>query len=108
MINTNYFYLNVFLMAVGTLMIRGCFIALSGKMTITPKLRELFTFIPAAIFPALIMPGSFFHQGTVAWLGGKERFIILILSAIACGFIRNTLFVICFGLALLFFVCNLA
>lgn len=104
MINSTYFLLNVFLLAVGTLSIRGCFIALSNRMNITPKLRELFTFIPASIFPALIMPGSFFHQGSVLWLGGKERFVILLLAGVACYFVRNTLFVISFGLTLLYVV----
>jgi branched-subunit amino acid transport protein len=102
MINGNYFLLNVAALTIGTICIRGFFIALSGKMNISPKVKELFTYIPAAIFPALIIPATFFHQGTVAWLGGKERFIILIVSGIACYFVRNTLFVICFGLSLLY------
>lgn len=107
MINENYFLLNVALLALGTLSIRGFFIALSGKMKITPKIRELFTFIPSAIFPALIMPATYFHQGSVEMLEGKERFFILLVSGLACYFIRNTLFVVSFGLTLLFCVTQL-
>lgn len=99
MINPNYFLLNVAALTVGTICIRGFFIALSGKMNISPKVKELFTYIPAAIFPALIIPATFFHPN-------KERFIILIVSGIACYFVRNTLFVICFGLSLLYLIAN--
>lgn len=106
MINGNYFLLNVVALTFGTIFIRGFFIALSGKMKISPKVKELFTYIPAAIFPALIIPATFFHQGAVEWLGGKERFVILLLSSVACYFYRNTLFVICFGLSLLYLVVN--
>jgi branched-subunit amino acid transport protein len=106
MINGNYFLLNVLLLVIGTLFIRGFFIALSARMNISSKLKELFTFIPAAIFPALIMPAAFFHKGSVELLAGKERFLILIASGIVCYFIRNTLFVISFGLILLYVVKN--
>lgn len=104
MINGNYFLLNVALLTVGTIFIRGFFIALSGRMNISPKVKELFTFIPAAIFPALIMPAAFFHKGSVELLAGKERFLILIVSGIVCYFVRNTLFVISFGLVMLYLV----
>ncbi|HXH32662.1 MAG TPA: AzlD domain-containing protein [Bacteriovoracaceae bacterium] len=104
MISERYFILNVALLAIGTICIRGSFIALSGKLSISPKVRELFSYIPAAILPALIVPVNFFHRGQVEWLGGKERFLILIVSGVVCYFIRNTLFVIAFGLALLYLV----
>lgn len=104
MINSNYFLLNVLLLVMGTLFIRGFFIALSSRLNISSKVKELFTFIPAAIFPALIMPAAFFHKGTVELLAGKERFLILIASGIVCYFFRSTLFVISFGLILLYLV----
>ncbi len=108
MIDKNYFLLNVAGLVIGTVFIRGFFIALSSKMNISIKVKELFTFIPAAIFPALIMPATFFHQGAVEVLGGKERFCVLMLAAVACFFIRSTLFVIGFGLALLFMISKIS
>lgn len=102
MINNNYFLLNVFALTVGTIMIRGSFIFLSSKMKISPKLKELFSYIPAAILPTLIIPATFFYQGKVDIFGGKERFLILLVSIVAVYFIRNTLFIIIFGLALLY------
>ncbi len=104
MININYFLLNVIALTIGTIAIRGSFIALSGKMHISAKVKDLFTYIPAAILPALVIPATFFHQGNVDWLQGKERFIILLIASLACFFYRNTLFVICFGLSLLYVV----
>ncbi|HXH74560.1 MAG TPA: AzlD domain-containing protein [Bacteriovoracaceae bacterium] len=104
MINNDYFLINVMALTIGTIFIRGFFIALSGKMTISTKVKELFTFIPAAIFPALIVPATFFHQGSVSWLFQHERFLILIASGIFCYFVRNTFAVISFGLALLYLV----
>ena len=100
MIDSHYFLIIVGLMCVGTILIRGFFIALSGKMVISPKVRELFTYIPASIIPALIIPSTFFQPG-------KERFLILLAASIVCYFVRNTFAVIAFGLVLLYLVTQL-
>ena len=102
MINDNYFLLNVVLLAVGTIIIRGSFIALSGKMKNSEKLRELFSFIPAAVLPAFIFPATFFHRGVVESIYGKERVLILIASGVVFFFVRSTLLIISFGLFLLY------
>lgn len=104
MIDSSYFLANVALLTVGTIIIRGSFISLSGKMKNTEKLRELFSYIPAAIFPAIIVPATFFHHGKVEWLMQKERFVILLASVVVSYFIRNTLFIVVFGLSLLYIV----
>jgi branched-subunit amino acid transport protein len=104
MINPDYFLTNVFLLAAGTLIIRGFFIALSGKIKISEKMRELFSFIPAAILPAFIFPTTFFHQGIVSFLGEKERFFVLFLSGLVFYFKRSTLLIIAFGLVSLYFL----
>lgn len=106
MISEAYFFTIVALLTIGTVAIRGSFIALARRMTLTPKLRELFGFIPAAIFPALIVPVTFFHHGQVDWLAGKERFTVLLLSGLLCYFIRSTLAVVSFGLLALYLVTN--
>ncbi|MBL7665230.1 MAG: AzlD domain-containing protein [Bacteriovoracaceae bacterium] len=104
MIDNNYFLIITFLLCVGTLLIRGSFIAFSEKMNLSPRVRELFTYIPAAIFPALFVPATFFHQGIVEAISGKERFLVLIASSILCYFVRKTIVVIGFGMLLLYFV----
>ena len=99
MINGNYFLLNVFLLTVGTLVIRGFFISLSGKMKVSDKMRELFSYIPAAVLPAFIFPATFFHQD-------KERFLVLLVSGIIFYFKRSTLLIISVGLVLLYLFTN--
>lgn len=102
MINESYFYLNVLFLVIGTLVIRGSFIAVSERVRISPKVRDLFSYIPAAVLPTIIVPTTFFHQGVVEIMHGKERFIVLIIATIASFFIKGTLFCIVFGLGLLY------
>lgn len=102
MIESNYFYLVLGLMILGTLAIRGSFIFFSNRISIPTSVRELFSYIPAAVFPALIAPAAFFHSGKVSWLYEKERFVVLLLAGVVCYYVRNTFLVISFGLGLLF------
>ena len=104
MIDDSYFLLVTVLLCLGTFLIRVSFIAFSGVLKVSPEVRELFTYIPAAIFPALFVPATFFYQGTVAWLGGMERFWVLVAASVVCFFYRSTLVVISFGLLLLYVV----
>ena len=104
MIEMKYFWLNVLWLSVGTLMIRGTFIAVSARVQISDRLRQIFSFIPAAILPAFVAPAVFFHEGHQAWLVGKERFFILLLSSLVCFYSKSTLVTIVFGLGLLYFL----
>lgn len=107
MISELYFWQNIIILAIGTLAIRGSIIAVSKKVQITPRHREMFTFIPAAILPALIAPMVFFHEGHVQWLLGKERFAVLILSTAVCVYTRHMLLTVCFGLVTLYLLTQL-
>lgn len=100
----SYFWLNILAIAVGTLMIRGSLIALSQKVRINERTKEIFSFIPAAILPAFIGPAVFFHQGQVSWLYEKERLVVLALATVVCYFFRNTLITVVFGLATLYLI----
>lgn len=106
MIPDNYFALSVLLLALGTFTIRSFFIVLSNRIRISDDVKKLFSYIPAAILPAMIIPQNFFHQGAVDVMGGKERIVILILSGLLFLYARNTLLMITFGLGLLFLVTN--
>jgi branched-subunit amino acid transport protein len=64
--------------------------------------KEVLSFIPAAILPAMIAPMVFFHQGEVVFLAGKERLAVLILATLVCYYTKNMLITIGFGLALLY------
>ncbi len=108
MIDANYFLTNTILMIIGTVSIRGFFIAFSKRMTISNKMRELFTFIPAAILPAIFVPATFFHQGHVDALFNKERFLVMLVCLVATYFYRHTLFCVALGLGLLFLIQSFA
>ncbi len=107
MIHTQYFWVNIVFLALGTFAIRFSFIAISSKIVITQKMKEVFSFIPTAILPAIIAPAVFFHKGQVAFLNGHERFIILILATFVCYLTRSTLLTILFGLVSLYIVIKL-
>lgn len=104
MIETSYFWTVIFLLMVGTISIRGSLIAFSKKIKINERAKELFSFIPAAILPAFIVPSSFFHQGNVAFLDGKERLFILGVAAMVCLWTKSTLITILTGLIGLYLV----
>ena len=107
MIETNYFWIVTFFLTVGTFIIRGLFIFLSTKIKISERAKEILSFIPAAILPAMIAPMVFYHQGQVEYLMNKERLIILILAVLFCYFIRNMLLTLGFGLGLLYLLTQL-
>jgi branched-subunit amino acid transport protein len=104
MIDSEYFWNNIFFLALGTIAIRGSIIALSARVKISDRVKELFSFIPAAILPAFIAPAVYFHNGHVDWVFGKERLLILILATAVCYFTRSTLVTITFGLGALYFI----
>lgn len=89
-------------LSLGTFLIRSSFIYLSSKVKVSPRLKSTFSLIPAAIFPALIVPMAFFHRGVNESLFYKERFFVLIISALICFKFRNILVCIVSGLALLY------
>jgi branched-subunit amino acid transport protein len=102
MIEPSYFWTNIFLLALGTLAIRGTFIAMSSRVKISDRWRQIFSFIPVAILPAFVAPAVFFHQGHQALLFGKERFFVLVASTAVCFFSKSTLATIAFGLVALY------
>ncbi|MES2965417.1 MAG: AzlD domain-containing protein [Bdellovibrionota bacterium] len=108
MIETSTFWVCVVAIALGTLVIRFSVIALSGRIVITDRHRELFTYIPASIFPALVVPLVFFHEGVVTWLAGKERLVIIVLAVIVSLFIRSMMLTLVFGLLALYVLTQVA
>lgn len=104
MIDTQYFWMNVFMLMIGTIVIRASVIAMSAKMEIGARVKELFSFIPAAILPAFVAPAVFLHQGHVEWAHGKERLLILAFATALCYYTRSTLATIAFGLVALYVI----
>jgi branched-subunit amino acid transport protein len=87
---------------IGTFSIRGSLIAVSSRVRISNRTKEVFSYIPAAILPAFIAPFAFFHQGQTALFEGKERMVVLMASTLVCLWSRSTVGTICFGLIALY------
>ncbi len=107
MVESSYFWSTVVLLAAGTFLIRYSVIGLLKKAEISAKVREVFTYIPAAILPALITPGVFFHQGKVEALAGKERMVVLLAASVVTWVWRSTLVTLFFGMVALYLVTHL-
>lgn len=104
MIDTNYFWTIILLLTAGTIFIRGSIIAVSDRIQISNRAKELFSYIPAAILPAFVAPAVFFHHGHTSWSHGKERLLVLVISFLVCLKTRSTVVTIIFGLVTLYFV----
>ena len=104
MIESGYFWQIVFFLAIGTFSIRFSIIGLSSRVVISPRMREIFSFIPASVLPALVAPMVFFHQGKAEWIYGKERFLVLLLASVICYFSRSMVITIVSGLVTLYLV----
>ncbi len=90
------------LLASGTFAIRVSLIAMSDRINVTGKHREFFSYIPAAIIPAIVVPMVYFHNGSVSLLGGKERLAVMVFAAAVCWWTRSMLATIAAGLLLLY------
>ena len=97
-----YFWTIIFGLSLGTFIVRASFILVLSKVNISKRIEEIFSFIPAAILPAIVTPLAFFHQGEVQLLFGKERLLILILGIFVFYKSKNMLVTILFGLVLLY------
>lgn len=102
MINAAYFWTIIFCVMIGTLTIRASLILAAARIRMPERAREMFSFFPAAIFPAFIVPVAFFHQGHSELLFGKERLWVLFAAAVVCLWTRSTLATILFGLIALY------
>ena len=102
MISQQYFWVNIFLLAIGTLFIRSSIIIASSRVKISARTKEIFSFIPVAVLPALAAPMVFYHQGEVEWLLGKERLIILLLATIVAYHTKKMTGPLVFGLVTLY------
>ncbi len=104
MIGESHFWITIVSLSIGTLLIRSSMILLSSRITISSRVKEVFTFIPVAVIPALLMPMVFFHKGEISAIYGKERLLILLLSTLICYLTKSMVFTILFGLSSLYFL----
>lgn len=59
-------WLLVVIIGICTLLLRASFLAILGEGSIPPSLRRALRFVPAAVFPAIAIPGILFVDGSYA------------------------------------------
>lgn len=104
MISSYYFWTIIILLGLGTFAVRSSFIVFSSKIKISDRLKEVLSFIPVAVLPALITPMVFFHEGSVEWMAGKERLVVLALASLVCVYTKSIIATVLAGLGLLYFL----
>lgn len=100
--NELYFLKTIIPLGIGTLFIRCSFIFLGNKVRISNFTREIFTYIPAAVLPALAVPMVYYHEGFVEVLQNKERLVAFVFGLFICLLSRNILITIVSGLVSLY------
>ncbi len=100
----SYFWGTIIPLGIGTLLIRMSFIFFGKHLKLSEKSQKLFSYIPAAVFPAMFAPMTFFYQGSSEALLGKER-VLAMLFAIGVSFKTKSLLIsILAGLILVYFL----
>lgn len=100
--NQSYFWMTIIPIGIGTFFIRASVIYLSSRITISKRAKEIFSFIPAAILPALVAPMVFFYRGENQTFFYKERVLALLVAIIICLKSKNIFVTIILGLLSLF------
>ncbi len=100
--NNTYFLSAIIPLALGTFLIRASVIYLSGRINLSNRIKELFSFIPAAILPALVAPMVFYFKGTSDFFFLKERVLALVLATVIAYKTKNILITIATGLCILY------
>jgi branched-subunit amino acid transport protein len=102
-VNNVYFWSTVIPLSLGTLCIRLSFIFFS-KLKISKELEKLFSYIPAAVLPALFTPMVIFHKTNPDFLFDYKRTVAFIVGAGFCFYSKNILLTILVGLISLFLI----
>lgn len=100
--NNTYFLSAILPLALGTFLIRASVIYLSGRINLSERIKELFSFIPAAILPALVAPMVFYFKGSSDFFLYKERVLALLIAMIVAFKTKNILMTIATGLCVLY------
>jgi branched-subunit amino acid transport protein len=102
--NDAYFWSSVIPLGIGTLLIRMSFIFLSKYLSLSKRIERLFTFIPAAVFPAIFAPMVFFYKGDNHFLLHQERVLAFAIAMVVAFKTKNILLTILTGLIVHYFL----
>ena len=87
-----------------TYLTRFSMIALIKKEMFNDRIREVLSYVPSAIFPAIIFPAIFLDNSGSFILEDNPKIIAAIIAAIIGIFSRSIIATIFFGLASYWFI----
>lgn len=102
MIDAKTFWVVIFFLSLGTYTTRVFFLLLSDRIRIPESLKKLFSYIPAAVLPALITPMVVFHQGSLELLAEYERPLVMVFATLVCFWSKSMVVTVGFGLTALY------
>ena len=87
-----------------TYLTRFSMIALIKKEMFNDRIREILTYVPSAIFPAIIFPAIFLDNSGLILTEGNPKIIAAIIATIIGIFSRSIIATIFSGLASYWFI----
>ncbi len=87
-----------------TYLTRFAMIALIKKEMFNQRLREILSFVPSAIFPAIIFPAIFINDTGIFEIGENYKLIAAIIAMVIGIFTRSIIATIFSGLASYWFL----
>ena len=94
-------WLLVTTIGIGTLLLRGSFLAILGPGSISPAIQRALRFVPAAVFPAIALPAVFLIEGSYAIAFDNHRIYAAIVAALVAYRTKNLSVTMVAGLATL-------
>lgn len=82
--------------------IRASFFLFGSYINFPERIKSLFSYIPVAILPAILVPLVFYSKGSIEPLNGNERIIAFLISTGFCLYFKNTVVAIVTGMGALF------
>ena len=87
-----------------TFLTRFSMIAILKKEMFNDRLREVLSYVPSAIFPAIIFPAIFLDNGGSIQLEDNPKILAAVIAMIVGIFTRSIIGTIFFGLATYWFL----
>jgi branched-subunit amino acid transport protein len=75
-------WLLVIAIGIGTILLRGSFLALLGPGSIPPALQRALRFVPAAVFPAIALPAVLLIDGSYAIALDNHRIYAAVIAGL--------------------------
>ncbi|MBK5267437.1 MAG: AzlD domain-containing protein [Acidimicrobiia bacterium] len=94
-------WLIISVIGIGTVLLRGSFLAILGPGSIPPALERALRFVPAAVFPAIALPAVLVVDGSYAIGFDNYRIYAAVVAGVVGYRTKNLSFTMVAGLATL-------